>query len=155
MTTNMPSSRRELRGPRPPHLRVNKASWRGKKLQASGGAASSRGRVAIFYVHSPKVIHTRPQDFMSVVQRLTGKSPSSSSPSRGNHSGSGHRGDDNRWSPSSLREIGARGGGGGEGHGDPLLLTLGSPSMSPTISPSVFYSFLDCTSSKDSSSPLF
>lgn len=156
MTTNMPSPRRELRGPRPPSLSVNKASWKGKKLQTAGGTGSSRDRVAIFYVHSPKVIHTRPQEFMSVVQRLTGKSTSSSSPpSRGSHSGSGHSGDENRWSPSSLREIGARGGGGGEGHGDPLLLTLGSSSMSsPTISPSVFYSFPDCTSSKDSG-PLF
>ncbi|KAG6494709.1 VQ motif-containing protein 20-like [Zingiber officinale] len=124
----MPSSRSELRGPRPPPLSVNKASWKAKK-QAGGG---SRDRIAVFYVHSPKVIHTSPQDFMSVVQRLTGKSPPSSSSSL---RGSGHSAD----------EIGARGGGAGE---DPLLLTLGSSSSmaSPAISPSVFFSSPDYTS---------
>lgn len=151
----MPSSRRELRGQRPPPLTVNKASWRGKK-PATGGR-NSRDPVVIVYVNSPKVIHTRPQDFMSLVQRLTGKSSSSSSsPSHGSHCGSDRSAHGKIPSSPAMREVeGERGEGSrgtSEDHGgDSLLLTLGS---SPIISPSVFYSSPDYTSLKDSS-PLF
>lgn len=154
----MPSSRRELQGSRPPPLTVNKDSWRGKKPATGTGTGSrnsSRDPVVIVYVNSPKVIHTRPQDFMSLVQRLTGKSSSS----HGSHScGSNRSAHGKRSSSPAMREVnveGERGGGSGtsEDHeGDSLLLTLGS---SPIISPSVlFYSSPDYTSLKDSS-PLF
>ncbi|KAG6534625.1 hypothetical protein ZIOFF_008528 [Zingiber officinale] len=120
----MPSSRRELQGPRPPPLTVNKASRRGKK-PATGGTGSCSGRdpVVIVYVDSPKVIHTRPQDFMSLVQRLTGKSSSSSS-SHVTHCGSNRSAHGKRSSSPAMIEVdGERGEGVG---GDSLLLTLGS-----------------------------
>ncbi|XP_042425662.1 uncharacterized protein LOC122013438 [Zingiber officinale] len=140
----MPSSRRELQGPRPPPLTVNKASGRGKK-PATGGTGSCSGRdpVVIVYVDSPKVIHTRPQDFMSLVQRLTGKSSSSSSSSHVTHCGSNRSGHGKRSSSPAMIEVdGERGEGVG---GDSLLLTLGS---SPIFCPSVFESSPDYTSFK-------
>jgi len=76
----MPSSKRSLQDPnsRPPPLKVTKDCFKAKKLVQ----ADLRSPV-IFHMHSPKVIHTRPQDFMRVVQMLTGQSssfsPSSSS----------------------------------------------------------------------------
>lgn len=86
--TNNSSPRRQLQGPRPPPLRVSKDSVKIKKPPphpagppphattsvdpapyASGGP---RRRPVIIYDASPKVIHTKPGDFMSLVQRLTG-----------------------------------------------------------------------------------
>lgn len=76
-TTNysptMPSSKRELHGsiPRPSPLKVSKDSLKGKKPAPS---PSDHRSPVIVHLHSPKVIHARPQDFMGVVQLLTGKS---------------------------------------------------------------------------------
>ncbi|KAG0500865.1 hypothetical protein HPP92_000937 [Vanilla planifolia] len=76
--TGRPSSRREsqLNGPRPSPLKLNKASHKiGKHPSAVPQRDQSRPPVIIYAV-SPKVIHTNPAEFMSLVQRLTGCSSS-------------------------------------------------------------------------------
>ena len=72
MTVAMPSSeassspsKRGLRGPRPQPLKVTASS--------SSKPASGSKKPVIVYEHTPKVVHARPQEFMTVVQRLTGK----------------------------------------------------------------------------------
>ncbi|KAK7311470.1 hypothetical protein RJT34_09636 [Clitoria ternatea] len=77
------SPRRELQGPRPAPLRLNKDSHKIKKpplapQQPSQPQPPPRQPVIIYTV-SPKIIHTTPGDFMNLVQRLTGSSSSSSS----------------------------------------------------------------------------
>ncbi|KAK7282630.1 hypothetical protein RIF29_11560 [Crotalaria pallida] len=74
------SPRRELQGPRPTPLRINKDSHKIKKppLAPSQPQPPPRQPIIIYTV-SPKVIHTTPNDFMNLVQRLTGSSSSSSS----------------------------------------------------------------------------
>ncbi|KAG0467754.1 hypothetical protein HPP92_017082 [Vanilla planifolia] len=47
-------------------LRVAKGSWRAKKICQPP---------AIIHIQPPKVVHAKPQDFMKVVQLLTGNSP--------------------------------------------------------------------------------
>ncbi|KAK2453313.1 protein MKS1 [Trifolium repens] len=73
------SSKKELQlqGPRPTPLRINKNSHKIKKPPL-GPQAQIRQPVIIYTV-SPKIIHTTPSEFMSLVQRLTGSSNSSSS----------------------------------------------------------------------------
>jgi hypothetical protein len=78
------SSKRELQlqGPRPAPLRVNKDSHKIKKPPLAPPHPSQppvqlRPPVIIYTV-SPKIIHTKPSDFMTLVQRLTGLSSSSS-----------------------------------------------------------------------------
>jgi hypothetical protein len=81
----------------------------------------------IVYEHTPKVVHARPQEFMAVVQRLTGKhaqpAPASTSSSLPPCVPAG-------FSPAAAAEEG----------GDPLLLTLGhrqgAPAPAPTTLPS-------------------
>ncbi|WOL08927.1 hypothetical protein Cni_G17680 [Canna indica] len=126
----MPSSRRELQGPRPPPLMVSKTSGKVKK--------PDRREPVVVHLHTPKVIHASPQDFMSLVQRLTGKSSSASSLSSRGRAGQEEVG----GRIADARVAGDVGGGGGDG--DPLLLTLGQFSSassvpSPIISPSLFF----------------
>ncbi|XP_061355453.1 nuclear speckle RNA-binding protein B-like [Gastrolobium bilobum] len=85
------SPRRELQGPRPTPLSINKDSRKIKKPplappppQPSQPHAPPRQPIIIYTV-SPKIIHTTPGDFMSLVQRLTGSSSSSSSSSSNSH----------------------------------------------------------------------
>ncbi|KAJ1695850.1 hypothetical protein LUZ63_012548 [Rhynchospora breviuscula] len=72
--------RRELQGPRPTPLKVRKDSHKIKKppvapAQPQPAAAPIQHRPpVIIYAVSPKVIHTNPSEFMSLVQRLTGSS---------------------------------------------------------------------------------
>ena len=79
------SPRRELQGPRPTPLRINKDSHKIKKPplapQPSQPHQAPPRQPVIIYTVSPKIIHTTPGDFMSLVQRLTGSSSSSSSSS--------------------------------------------------------------------------
>lgn len=78
-TTTSPSSssqRRELQGPRPAPLRLHKDSHKIKKPgppqpQHVGPVQQVRQPVIVYTV-SPKVVHAKPSEFMSVVQRLTG-----------------------------------------------------------------------------------
>ncbi|XP_059645962.1 VQ motif-containing protein 8, chloroplastic-like [Cornus florida] len=66
---------RQLNGPRPPSLMV-------KKNSSSSSSSSSKMKKpslkrsrspVIVYERSPKIIHVSPREFMSLVQRLTGK----------------------------------------------------------------------------------
>ncbi|KAG8061200.1 hypothetical protein GUJ93_ZPchr0003g18516 [Zizania palustris] len=91
MTMATPSSRRGaagLRGPRPQPRKVSSSS-RCSSPSSSSAARNSKkaphggGAPVIVYEHTPRVVHARPQEFMTVVQRLTGKlatSPASASP---------------------------------------------------------------------------
>ncbi|KAL2531520.1 vq motif-containing protein 8 [Abeliophyllum distichum] len=78
---NKPSPRKELQGPRPPALKVNKDSHKIRKPplhhQAQPVAPPRPQQVeerqpVIIYAVSPKVHHTTVGDFMDLVQRLTG-----------------------------------------------------------------------------------
>ncbi|XP_022947651.1 protein MKS1-like [Cucurbita moschata] len=81
----------QLQGPRPPQLRVNQESRKIKKppphpqpIPPSGRpplppAASQWPQPLIIYDISPKVLHVAENNFMSVVQRLTGLSSAASS----------------------------------------------------------------------------
>ncbi|KQK12832.1 hypothetical protein BRADI_1g06260v3 [Brachypodium distachyon] len=96
MTASSSSPRKPgggLRGPRPQPLKVSSPS------RPPAAASKKSAAPVIVYEHTPKVVHARPQEFMTVVQRLTGRQPT----------------------PSPALEI----GGGAAGVGDPLLLTLG------------------------------
>ncbi|KAL3504391.1 hypothetical protein ACH5RR_034232 [Cinchona calisaya] len=76
------SPRRELQGPRPTPLKVQKNSHKIRKPpvapQPSQPLAPPRPPVIIYTV-SPKVIHANPNEFMTLVQRLTGHGSTSSS----------------------------------------------------------------------------
>ncbi|KAL9449626.1 hypothetical protein AB3S75_011533 [Citrus x aurantiifolia] len=90
------SPRRELQGPRPAPLKVRKDSYKIKKPPVAPPSqqqqqqqqqhhhhhhhqapAPPQRQPVIIYTVSPKVIHTNPNDFMTLVQRLTGSSSSS------------------------------------------------------------------------------
>uniref|UniRef100_A0A0E0KJY7 VQ domain-containing protein n=1 Tax=Oryza punctata TaxID=4537 RepID=A0A0E0KJY7_ORYPU len=123
MTVAMPSSsssrRGGLRGPRPLPLKVSSSS-RGSSPSSSSAAAGSKGASkkaaaaaaapVIVYEHTPKVVHARPQEFMTVVQRLTGK-PSAPPPLV--------------MPVYDAPAMVEQGGAAACGAGDPLLLTLG------------------------------
>ncbi|KAG2686797.1 hypothetical protein I3760_09G023900 [Carya illinoinensis] len=64
--------RKQLQGPRPAALTVRKSSTKIKKPIPSTSTGKIRSPV-IVYLQSPKVIHVRPEEFMGLVQRLTGK----------------------------------------------------------------------------------
>ncbi|XP_027091169.1 protein MKS1-like [Coffea eugenioides] len=76
------SPRRELQGPRPTPLKVRKDSHKIRKPpvppQPSQPQAPPRPPVIIYTV-SPKVIHANPNEFMTLVQRLTGPDSTCSS----------------------------------------------------------------------------
>lgn len=86
-TGGRPSPRKELQGPRPTPLKVSKDSHKIRKppvapqphhppqplLQPS--AAVNNRQPVVIYTVSPKVIHTTVNEFMNLVQRLTGPSP--------------------------------------------------------------------------------
>ncbi|PKA50903.1 Protein MKS1 [Apostasia shenzhenica] len=71
------SSQRGLLGQRPHPLSISKESWKaGKPSAAIAGNISSGRRQSspvIVYLTPPKIIHAKPQEFMGLVQRLTGK----------------------------------------------------------------------------------
>ncbi|KAL2318344.1 hypothetical protein Fmac_032220 [Flemingia macrophylla] len=80
-TRRSPNKRElQLQGPRPTPLRINKDSHKIKKPPVAPAPAQQQAPPrlpVIIYTVSPKVIHTTPSDFMSLVQRLTGSSSSS------------------------------------------------------------------------------
>lgn len=96
-------TRRELQGPRPAPLKVNKDSYKIKKppvappphppphttAVAPAATTTQNPQTVIIYAVSPKVYHTTVSDFMSVVQRLTGSTSSSSMETSTSGSGSG------------------------------------------------------------------
>ncbi|XP_055817695.1 protein MKS1 [Solanum dulcamara] len=94
-------TRRELQGPRPAPLKVNKDSYKIKKppvappphttAVAPAAITTQNPQTVIIYAVSPKVYHTTVSDFMSVVQRLTGSTSSSMETSTsGSGSGDGN-----------------------------------------------------------------
>ena len=64
----------ELQGPRPAPLTVSENSSKIKK-------SNRRRSPVIIYLQSPKVIHVRPEEFMGIVQQLTGNN-NQAAPSR-------------------------------------------------------------------------
>ncbi|KAL0438207.1 UNVERIFIED_CONTAM: protein MKS1 [Sesamum latifolium] len=87
------SPKRELQGPRPTPLKVRKDSHKIKKPPVAPPPASQPYHhhhhvpprpPVIIYTVSPKIIHANPNEFMALVQRLTGPNstctPSTSSP---------------------------------------------------------------------------
>lgn len=113
----MPSSSRvQLHGPRPAVLEIGKDSHHVKKKGNSP---------VIIHVQAPKVIHASLQDFMDLVQRLTGKNSLDSPPQNSDTTSESHENDSKRHKEKQ-KEVRD---GTSEGE-DPLLLTLGqSPSM--------------------------
>ncbi|KAJ1279421.1 hypothetical protein BS78_04G155400 [Paspalum vaginatum] len=87
-----PRSRQQLQGPRPPRLAVSKDSHKVRKPPVAPQRHQHQHRQqhhqqqqqqqarqpVIIYDASPKVIHTKPGDFMALVQRLTGPGSSAS-----------------------------------------------------------------------------
>ncbi|KAL1543724.1 protein MKS1-like [Salvia divinorum] len=83
-TPDFVSSRRELQGPRPAPLKVRKDSHKIRKPPVAPPPAAAHHHAplpVIIYTVSPKIIHANPNEFMSLVQRLTG--PNATSPSCG------------------------------------------------------------------------
>ncbi|KAG8383789.1 hypothetical protein BUALT_Bualt04G0050200 [Buddleja alternifolia] len=92
-----PSPRKELQGPRPTALKVNKDSYKIRKPpvappphqhhppqpEAPPPHPSEERQPVIIYSVSPKVIHTTVSDFMNLVQRLTGNTTTTTSSSTG------------------------------------------------------------------------
>ncbi|GLJ14155.1 hypothetical protein SUGI_0227160 [Cryptomeria japonica] len=66
------AARKELQGPRPAPLKVSRESHQVRKPPLP---IQYRPPV-IIYAHSPKIIHTQAGEFMTLVQRLTGRSAS-------------------------------------------------------------------------------
>ncbi|XAR62458.1 hypothetical protein NMG60_11017214 [Bertholletia excelsa] len=75
------SPRKELQGPRPTPLKINKDSHKIRKPPVAPAAAAAQPPAqhhrppVIIYTVSPKIIHTDPSEFMDLVQRLTGPDP--------------------------------------------------------------------------------
>ncbi|KAJ0725101.1 putative VQ motif-containing protein/18/20/21/25 [Helianthus annuus] len=63
-----------INGPRPTPLKLKQESHTIHKHQQQ--QPQMIGKPIIIYMRSPKVIHTKPHDFMALVQKLTGKSGS-------------------------------------------------------------------------------
>ncbi|GMI64694.1 hypothetical protein HRI_000138700 [Hibiscus trionum] len=69
-----------MQGPRPSPLKVSDSSSMIKKSshhnirnRIPGSSSSKVINPVVIYLRSPKIIHVRPEEFMSLVQRLTGK----------------------------------------------------------------------------------
>ncbi|CAB4317351.1 unnamed protein product [Prunus armeniaca] len=69
--SNMMRRHLELQGPRPKPLVVSKNSRQAMKKKKQQQQPISSNPV-IVYLISPKIIHVQPQEFMDLVQRLTG-----------------------------------------------------------------------------------
>ncbi|KAK9170229.1 hypothetical protein Syun_002369 [Stephania yunnanensis] len=72
------TQKRELQGPRPPPLKLCKDSFKiNKKHNKSNNNNNNnnppRHEPVVIHIKSPETIHVRPQDFMNMVQQLTGK----------------------------------------------------------------------------------
>ncbi|XP_039000329.1 VQ motif-containing protein 8, chloroplastic-like [Hibiscus syriacus] len=70
--------RSSMQGPRPFPLKVSDSSLMIKKsshnnIQNRIGSSGKVSKPVVIYLRSPKIIHVRPEEFTSLVQRLTGK----------------------------------------------------------------------------------
>ncbi|GLT45072.1 hypothetical protein SLA2020_189320 [Shorea laevis] len=61
----------QLQGPRPAPLKISNTSSKIKKTKLNAKSP------VVIYLKSPEIIHVRPEEFMGLVQRLTGKDASS------------------------------------------------------------------------------
>lgn len=98
MNSQRPSSgthRKDLQGPRPSPLKISRDSHKIRKPAAALPAVVpsvpnlpiiKRSQPMIIYMQSPKIIHAEAQDFMTLVQRLTGSSSSSTDTPNSDHS---------------------------------------------------------------------
>ncbi|KAF3785496.1 VQ motif-containing protein 8 [Nymphaea thermarum] len=80
---SMGSSREDrapVQGPKPAPLKMKKDSG-GMIRKPPVPPPTQRRSPLIIYIKSPKIIHTKARDFMALVQRLTGKSPTTPPPS--------------------------------------------------------------------------
>ncbi|MED6215854.1 hypothetical protein PIB30_001993 [Stylosanthes scabra] len=82
-----------MNGPRPSPLMINKDSHFIRKPSSSSSDHQNNNnkiirKPIIIYTQSPKIIHTKAQDFMALVQRLTGKSPPTSNNNNSNNEAS-------------------------------------------------------------------
>ncbi|KAL1807005.1 hypothetical protein ACET3Z_030073 [Daucus carota] len=68
LSNDLDRPERVINGPRPSPLQINKHSYAIQKAPHR----HHRKLPVIIYVHSPKIIHTKPSDFMALVQKLTG-----------------------------------------------------------------------------------
>ncbi|CAI9763969.1 unnamed protein product [Fraxinus pennsylvanica] len=74
-----PSRELQLQGPRPAPLKVRKDSHKIRKAPVAQPPQQLPPRPpVIIYTVSPKIIHANPNEFMSLVQRLTGTNSTSS-----------------------------------------------------------------------------
>lgn len=65
-----------IHGPRPSLLKIKTpSSLSTQRQQKQKHQSKDMNDPVIIYVASPKIIHARPQDFMALVQSLTGRSP--------------------------------------------------------------------------------
>ncbi|XWS66538.1 hypothetical protein CRYUN_Cryun05aG0208300 [Craigia yunnanensis] len=96
---------RELQGRRPSPLKVSNSSSTIKKSSHKNPNQSKINPVVI-YLRSPKIIHVRPEEFMSLVQRLTGKDSTNESynPSSPSLSSCDMVGDDESMKTKTKRE---------------------------------------------------
>ncbi|XP_039002222.1 VQ motif-containing protein 8, chloroplastic-like [Hibiscus syriacus] len=69
-TKNNSSSGRKLQGSRPSALRLGGIK---KSSHGNPNRISKAIKPLVIYLSSPKIIHVSPDEFMNVVQRLTGK----------------------------------------------------------------------------------
>jgi hypothetical protein len=112
MAVSSPSKRGGLRGPRPHALKVSSSPPPSSRQSAKKSAGDRGAAPVIVYEHTPKIVHARPDEFMTVVQRLTGKPPAPPLPSY---------------------DVQVASTGEGAVGGDPLLLTLGQHSAPPPM----------------------
>ncbi|KAI3696227.1 hypothetical protein L1987_79238 [Smallanthus sonchifolius] len=68
-----PKSGIVIKGPRPTPLKIKQESHTIHKHHNHHQPSQIRKPI-IIYIRSPKVIHTKPHEFMALVQRLTGRS---------------------------------------------------------------------------------
>ncbi|KAG0495371.1 hypothetical protein HPP92_000061 [Vanilla planifolia] len=139
-----PSPRRgiQLQGPRPTVLKLNKDSHKIKKPSHQPTPPEQHRRPpVIIYTVSPKVIHTKPSEFMSLVQRLTGCPSSSAAASAAED----HPSDENGSREEDTNELRrVVGGGTVPGFSSPISPNLFSPSaVGGEMSPLNFFQELN------------
>ncbi|KAL6273264.1 hypothetical protein ACE6H2_023956 [Prunus campanulata] len=81
--SNMMRRHLELQGPRPNPLVVSKNSKQEMKKKKKKQQQPISSNPVIVYLISPKVIHVQPQEFMDLVQRLTGNNDNNNNNNQG------------------------------------------------------------------------
>lgn len=71
-----PIRRVQMQGPRPTPLNVNRSCSTSSEMIKKPVPKNRRRSPVIVYLRSPTIIHVKPQDFMRLVQSLTGNKSS-------------------------------------------------------------------------------